>query len=132
MYFVWRAADAIRTLADRQRGDGSLPLAKYVVLTFVRDRTDMTSADLARIIGNSPQTTNETITSLEKAGLIERRTNTTNRKSKFVTITERGIHALAQTEKAMDQIEQQAFAALDANELSALRSALKSIIDSAR
>jgi DNA-binding MarR family transcriptional regulator len=128
MYLIWRASEAIRSLADRQRDEDYLPLAKYVVLSFVRDRTDMTSADLARIIGNSPQTTNETITGLEKAGLIERSTSPANRKSKFVTITPRGLQALAQTETAMDLVEQKAFQGLDAKELSALRAALRRVI----
>jgi DNA-binding MarR family transcriptional regulator len=128
MYLIWRASEAIRSLADRQRDEDYLPLAKYVVLSFVRDRTDMTSADLARIIGNSPQSTNETITGLEKAGLIERSTSPANRKSKFVTITPRGLQALAQTETAMDLVEQKAFQGLDAKELSALRAALRRVI----
>ena len=132
MYLVWRASEAIRGLADRQREDGSLTLAKYVVLTFVRDRQDLTSADVARLVGNTPQSTYETIASLEKAGLLERRSSPTNRKSKFLHITEPGLQALEQTEIAMDLVESQAFKGLGAKDLSAFRAALKDIIEAAR
>jgi DNA-binding MarR family transcriptional regulator len=131
MYLIWRASEAIRGLADRQRNERSLPLAKYVVLTFVRDRSDMTSADLARIIGNSPQTINEVISSLERSGLIERRTSAANRKSKFVAITDSGLQALAQTEQTMDLVEEQAFRSMSKDDLDTFRNLLRGILEAA-
>jgi DNA-binding MarR family transcriptional regulator len=132
MYLVWRASEAISNLAERHRGDGVLALSKYVVLTFLRDRDDLTGADVARRMSYSPQSANETISSLEKAGLLTKQTRPSNRKAKFLVITELGLDALDQTERAMDLVEQEAFGNLGETGLPALRAALLNIIETTR
>jgi DNA-binding MarR family transcriptional regulator len=132
MYLVWRASEAISNLADRQRGMGGLALSKYVVLSFVRDRGNLTSADIARRLGHTPQSTNETISSLEQAGLLKKQTSPLNRKSKFLSITNLGLEALEETETQMDQIERQAFIGLGESGLVSLREALQKVIDASK
>ncbi|MEQ6333945.1 MarR family transcriptional regulator [Sphingobium sp. MK2] len=132
MYLIWRVSEAILNLTERQRQEGVLSLSKYVVLSFLRDRDDLTSADVARRMGHTPQSTNETITSLEQAGLLEKRTRPSNRKAKFLSITPLGVDMLNLTETAMDRVEQQAFACLDDTGLAEFRATLQDVIKASK
>ncbi len=109
MYLVWRASEALRAIAEREKMEGVLSLPKYVVLSFIRNGREFTAADIAKKIGVSPQSLNETISALEKSGYLVKYFKESNKKSKFLKITQDGVIALNDADAFMDKIESVAF-----------------------
>ena len=61
---------------------------------------------------------------LERDGLVERHRDPADRRRHIVEITEAGCAAAAEVERAITEVEQDAFAQLDENEVAQLRSLL--------
>ncbi len=119
-------------LEEEFRSLGVTP-AQYTVLSICSRRGDrLSSADLSRRIGISPQSVNELITALEQKQLVLREEAQENRRILRIKVTAGGLTLLAKCDRAVDRIEGELFQDLSGKELSALRGALVKILGSVR
>lgn len=132
IYLIWRASAKIMNLIDNPASGTGLSLLKYVVLSFVKGRQGMTSADLARRIGVSPQSMNQTVTAMENAGLLRKGREKTNLKSRPLELTEDGLTILDRADEAIDDIEKTVLGDLSGDELAQFRTWIGDIIASSR
>lgn len=132
IYLIWRASAKIMNLIDNPASGTGLSLLKYVVLSFVKGRQGMTSADLARRIGVSPQSMNQTVTAMENAGLLRKGREKTNLKSRPLELTEDGLAILDRADEAIDDIEKTVLGDLSGDELVQFRTWIGDIIASSR
>lgn len=84
----------------RQQTVGELTLSQWSALVTVETHGPMRIGDLADREGVSAPTATRLVASLEEHGLLERETDTADRRSSYVTVTEAGREQLAWARKA--------------------------------
>lgn len=112
-----------KTLDERLKPHG-LGGLQYTILTLVRDRDGISSAELSRRFFVTPQTMNETVNGLERRGLIQRRESPENRRILQARVTEAGRDLLALCDPIADAIEDEVFGPLDPATRDSLHEAL--------
>ena len=70
----------MRKEIGRLVGPKGLSVAQYTTLSILRSRSGLSNAQLARRLWVTPQSMNEVISALERAGLIERVPDVANRR----------------------------------------------------
>lgn len=103
----------VRKMLDERLAPHDLNGLQYTILTLVRDREGISSAELARWFFVTPQTMNESVTALERRGLIERRESATNRRVLGTRVTHKAIGLLRTCDRIADEVEDEVFASLD-------------------
>jgi len=125
-------------LANRQQLDAvlrsfGLTPAQYMVLNIISDyREGIFSAELARRLWITPQSSNEIVASLEKMELIRRVEDAGQRRVLRVGVAVKGRAVLAKCEKAVDRFEADFFGDLSAAEDSQLRDILIGLVRTSR
>jgi|SRR5579862_5773792 len=104
-----------------------LTASQYTILSILSHRDGLSSAQLARRFGVTPQSMNVLIGALEEKGLISRRESPHNRRILKTTLTRAGRELLAACEGAIDDAEVAVFGSLTGSELAALRQALRKV-----
>ena len=79
-YVIARLERAVRKEIGRLVGPRGLSVAQYTTLSILRSRSGLSNAQLARRLWVTPQSMNEVISALERAGLIERVPDAANRR----------------------------------------------------
>ena len=103
--------------------------AQYMLLNIISDYRDgVFSAELARRLWITPQSSNEIVSSLEKLDLIRRVENSGQRRVLRVGVTVKGRAVLAKCEKSVDRFEAEFFGSLSTVEASELRDMLIGIV----
>jgi DNA-binding MarR family transcriptional regulator len=86
-----------------RRGHGELrPMHGFMFQAIGVDGT--TAVDLGRRLGISKQAAGKTIESLERLGYVRRVADPSDRRSKIVRLTDRGVDALAQSAQIFDEL----------------------------
>lgn len=102
----------IRKALDDRLRPHQLGGLQYTILTLVRDREGISSAELSRRFFVTPQTMNESVASMEKRGLIERSESETNKRILNTRVTEEGRALLKICDAIADQVETEVFGSM--------------------
>src|SRR5262245_31131509 len=102
-YLLKQAVHVMERGTDAALRDLGLNTAKYVVLRLVRERPDLSSAQLARRAFLSPQSMNAMIVNLEKLGLVTRRQHPENARVWLTRLTEEGERTEHAGRQVIDQ-----------------------------
>jgi len=120
-YLLRQAHQAFRAAAQPELGPLGLTLPQYSVLTVADAEPGLSGAGLARDSMLTPQTTNEIISLLVGAGLLERRPDARDKRLRRMFVTAAGRDLLARARPAVDAVERRMTASLSDADLAALR-----------
>jgi DNA-binding MarR family transcriptional regulator len=127
-----RLLAGFRTLIDAlnvelaQRGHPDLrPMHGFVFQAIGARGTS--AVELARRLGISKQAAGKIIENLERRGYVRRHPDRADARSKIVTLTERGVDALVQSEQIFNDLRRQWADRIGADRLSELESDLASL-----
>ncbi|MDO0929427.1 MarR family transcriptional regulator [Streptomyces sp. TG1A-8] len=104
-----------------------LSTSQYATLLMTAAQPGMSASDIAREVASSRQAANEMLVGLEQEGLIERRTNPTDRRSHQIFVTESGRARLVGARKAVDRCEEELESAFTPEQRVAIREWLEGI-----
>ena len=91
--------------------DVSVTPRGYCVLSTAQ-QGEYTQTALAQAIGLDKTTMVVTIDALERAGLVERRTSSTDRRARVIAVTEAGREKVAEGERIVERIQEDVLSAL--------------------
>ncbi|MDB5699499.1 MAG: MarR family transcriptional regulator [Alphaproteobacteria bacterium] len=111
-------------LIDRRMAANGASFARTKLLIFVDRHGPVRAADIAESLALAPRTVTEAIDRLEQSGLVRREPDTKDRRVKWISITDPGRQAIAETEPLRRRFVDQIFGALSEAERAALRSTL--------
>ena len=106
-YVIARLERALRKEIGRLVGPRGLSVAQYTTLSILRSRSGLSNAQLARRLWVTPQSMNEVISALERAGLIERVPDTANRRILRTALTPTGRATLEACDTDILAMEQE-------------------------
>jgi DNA-binding MarR family transcriptional regulator len=101
-----------------------MKLKEYFALSQLRDEGRMTQASLCGAINVDANYMVLMLNDLESAGYVERRRDPADRRRHIVELTDGGREAIARAEQAMDEMEDEVFGPLNAEERETLRDLL--------
>lgn len=116
-----------QALAERK-----ITAKQYTVLSIVKDRQPVSSSELSRRFFVTPQSMNEVVAGLEKAGFLSRTEDPKNRRVLGIRLTKAGRDLVLKCDALVDRFEAEAFACISKTQLRELRSALRTILDDVR
>jgi DNA-binding MarR family transcriptional regulator len=120
-YLLRQANQAFRGAAQTELAVLGLTLPQYSVLSVADAEHGLSGAQLARDSMLTPQTTNEIITLLVAAGLMERRADQRDRRLRRIEVTAAGRKLLARARPAVHAVEERMVGSLRATDQSRLR-----------
>jgi DNA-binding MarR family transcriptional regulator len=133
VYLIKRIETEVTAQMNKALTDFGITLSQFIVLNFVNDnRTDLSSAQLSRRFKMTPQSMNETVTSLQTKELIIKNADVENRRILRISLTEKGLDILTQCNNAIDEVEKELFSTLSESELDVLRLLIGSILQAAK
>jgi DNA-binding MarR family transcriptional regulator len=127
-YLIKRVELLVRTQLEAALRDLGVTTGQYAVLSLLVSMPEVSSAQLSRAVGVTPQTMAETILSFEKDALIKREQSQVHKRVLKITLTPKGRALLKSCETRATAIEQDLFAGLSADDLHQLRSLLSAIL----
>lgn len=98
--------------ANYELHHGQLPLLERII-----DNPGCTQQEVAALLMVTPASVAQSLTRIEKAGLIERKVDQENRRRNRVYATEAGRHAAALYRESFDEVDKETFAGLTDEEL---------------
>ncbi|HTE60303.1 MAG TPA: MarR family winged helix-turn-helix transcriptional regulator [Solirubrobacteraceae bacterium] len=101
------------------------PRAQCVLATAMQG--EYTQTALAQAIGLDKTTMVVTIDALERAGLVERRTSSEDRRARVIAVTEAGAATVAEGEQIVEQIHEDVLSALSPERREAFMDALRQL-----
>ena len=121
IYLLSRLNHAIRQRVDEVLREHELTAVQYTVLSLLRGREALSSAEIARRFSVTPQSMNEVIFALEGKRLIARTENPGNRRMLHVVLTAAGRRLLEACDASIDDLEARLFVRLGGNQLTRFR-----------
>jgi len=104
-YLLRQAHQAFRAAAQAGLAPLGLTFPQYSVLSVADAEPGLSGAELARDSMLTPQTTNEIISLLAAAGLLERRPDATDKRLRRMVVTEAGRDLLSRARPAVHAVE---------------------------
>lgn len=129
-YLVKRVELIVRNRLEAALQELEITTGQYAVLSLLAAMPEVSSAQLARAVGVTPQTMTETIVAFEKRELIGRERSEAHKRILKITLTTAGRSLLKQCEAQATLAEKALFAGLSSKDLSRFRSLLFEIIAS--
>ena len=111
-YLVGRLEKVLRKRISETLLPFKLSVAQYTTLSILRSRSGLSNAQLARRLWVTPQSMNEVISALERAGLIERVPDTANRRILRTALTPTGRATLDACDTDILAMEQEMLTAV--------------------
>jgi DNA-binding MarR family transcriptional regulator len=128
-----RAADQAATQAkERALRDYGLTPAQHSVLAILSDHDAVTSAELARLGGVTPQTMNSTVGRLEARGLVVRKPHPVHRTLIEISLTASGRALFRRADVAAAELDAVLSSRLSADERASLTDLLTRVAETAR
>lgn len=121
LYLMKQLELAVRARLDDLVRDDGLTALQYTALTVLERHPDLTSAQLARRSFVTAQTMADMVTSLLGRGLVERHRDERDRRRLVLSLTADGRALLQRHQGAVDALEREMLAGLDAAEAAELR-----------
>jgi DNA-binding MarR family transcriptional regulator len=131
VYLLKRTELAVRSCAEVLLTQFGLTPAQFLVLFQLKQATGVSSADLARSVGISPQSIVELIAPLERKGLIRRRADPQHRRILRTTLTATGERLLSRAWPGAVGLERELMGNLTVSELDGLQKALTKLLTNA-
>jgi len=120
-YLLRQAHQAFRGVAQAELGPLGLTLPQYSILSVADAEPGLSGAELARDSMLTPQTTNEIITLLITADLLERRPDPRDKRLRRMFVTKAGHDMVARARPVVHAVEQRMTTSLDDAGLALLR-----------
>ena len=126
-YLIARVQIELRMLMEGALHPHGVTPMLYRLLSLINRYPQSSSADLARLLNNSPQSANELIGNLTRAGLIRKAPDASNRRILRIELNDQGKAVLRQCEAIVDNLEAEYLDMFSPDELSAFRKALTAV-----
>ena len=107
-YLLRQAHQALRAQIDQAARAAGITAPQFSIMSALDHEPGLTGAEVARQSLLRPQTANEILANIERAGLVERRENPRDRRSRHVHLTTRGREKLAEVNGRVREIERRA------------------------
>ena len=120
-YLLRQAANAHRLRVDRALADLKITTPQFAVLTMLSAYPGRSNADIARLALLTPQTTNQIVTNLERAGLVRRRPHPSHGRILQVELAPAAIGLLATCKARVQSIETEMLTSVSAEDEAAIR-----------
>lgn len=120
-YLLRQAQHALRLAIGPALRDVGITAAQFQVLGVIRAEPGLSGAALARDSMLTPQSTNEIVVALERAGLLERFPDPSDRRTRRIRLTARGERAIAAGSERVHALEDRMVAQLTDDEQRQLR-----------
>jgi DNA-binding MarR family transcriptional regulator len=128
-----RTANQAATQAKEQvLRDHGITSAQHAVLAILSDHDAITSAELARLAGVTPQTMNSTVSRLESRGLLVRKPHPTHRTLIELSLTAPGNDLFQRADTASAELDAVFSSGLSAGERATLVDLLTRVTETAR
>lgn len=108
--------------------NGCFSVCAIQVMSMLRGRKSLSSAEISRRYCVTPQSMNETIFALERSGWITKEENPDNKRVLLVSLTPTGRDLLDRCDKIIDQIETGIFTGLDKVDIDQFRNTLQAVM----
>ena len=129
VYLLARIFYAMRQRSEDALRPHNLTPMQFTILSSLKRWDGMSSAELSRRFGVTPQTMGEMIGNLERRALIARVQDPSNRRALRLSLTEAGEQLFATSEAEMQAVEAGMFEEMSARDLEALRVRLAGLHD---
>ena len=129
VYLLARIFYAMRQRSEDALKPHNLTPMQFTILSSLKRWDGLSSAELSRRFGVTPQTMGEMIGNLERRALIARVQDPSNRRALRLSLTEAGDRLFATCEAAMQAVEAGMFEDMSARDLDALRARLNGLHD---
>jgi DNA-binding MarR family transcriptional regulator len=123
-YLVGRLDRMLRRRLSAAVEPHGLTLPAYTALSVLRTHDGLSNAQLARRSLVTPQSMSEAISLLVDRGYVRRRADPDHGRIIRTELTRAGLRALERCDQAVDQVEREMLADLDADEVGVVRAAL--------
>lgn len=124
-----RADLTVRSAKERPLREIGVPSSHYTVLISLQATPGLTGAELARLMGVTPQAVALLIGKLTDRGLVERRTHPRHRNIQELHLTDLGRNELTKAELIVSDLEQHIRQSLGDQRYRQLRELLGDVID---
>lgn len=133
VYLIKRIETEVTAQMNRALSDFGITLSQFIVLNFVNDnQTDLSSAQLSRRFKMTPQSMNETVSSLQTKDLISKNVDTENKRILRISLTDKGLGILEQCNSSINDVEKELFSTLSETELDTLRLLIGSVLQASK
>ncbi len=133
VYLVKRIETEITLQMNKALADFGVTLAQYIILNFVNtNQQDLSSAQLSRRFKMTPQSMNETVTTLQKKEMLLKNADSDNKRILRISLTEKGIEVLGFCNAAVDTLEQNLFGNVSSDELAIFRKVIGTVLETTR
>jgi DNA-binding MarR family transcriptional regulator len=114
-------------------GEYDITPSQFIILNFVNDNADdLSSAQLSRRFLMTPQSMNETVTTLHKKQMLEKYTDPNHKRIHRISLTEKGKETLKTCNAAMDKLEENLLETLTKQEVDVYRNLMGKILNKTR
>ncbi|MFJ6516490.1 MarR family winged helix-turn-helix transcriptional regulator [Streptomyces sp. NPDC091406] len=125
-FLLDHTSHVLRTRMSAALGEIGLTARMHCVLVHALEE-ERTQIQLAEIGDMDKTTMVVTVDALEDAGLAERRPSSRDRRARIIAVTEKGAALAQQSQAIVDRVHDEALAALDAGDRTALLKALNAL-----
>jgi DNA-binding MarR family transcriptional regulator len=127
-WLLHRAAQRMRTAMEEQAERQGIQARDYIVLSALAVRADLTQLELAKALGLDKTTLMFQLDGLEKKGLVVRRNDPRDRRSRIPEATAAGLATRAKVASALTDVEGTLLSGFASGEQRALRLMLCKVI----
>ncbi len=120
-YLLRQAANAHRLRMDRALADLNVTAPQFAVLTMLSAYPGRSNADIARLALLTPQTTNQIVANLERAGLVQRRPHPSHGRILQVDLAPAAVELLETCKARVQDIEAEMLASVPADQEAVIR-----------
>lgn len=115
-YLLRQAHQAMRTAIEQEMREINLTAPQFSLLSVIRHEPGLTGTELAQDSMLTQQTTSEIVLTLERRGLIERRDDPRDRRSRRIHLTDAGAQVLGDADARVASLEEESARSLDSDE----------------
>jgi DNA-binding MarR family transcriptional regulator len=130
-FLVRQAWLSMRSVVGDALSAHGISVAQYAALMLLAEQPGMSAAHLARCMASARQSTNELLTGLERAGLVDRRPHETDRRAHQVWLTDAGIERLAAAAPVVRGVEKRLSEGFEPEELAVVQAWLTRMVAAA-
>ena len=133
VYLIKRIETEVTLRMQKTLTEYGMTVAQFVILNFVNDNpNDLSSAQLSRRFKMTPQSMNETVTSLQRKEMLVKNTDSENKRILRISLTEKGLDILKSCNEAINDLEANFFEIFTENELSTFRNLIGKVLENSR
>jgi DNA-binding MarR family transcriptional regulator len=129
VYLIKRIETEVTSKMNVVLSEFDITISQFIVLNFVsNNQNDFSSAQLSRRFKMTPQSMNETVSSLQRKELILKNVDKENKRILRISLTEKGQNVLNNCNLAIDHVENDMFSTLSTSDLQIFRELIGRIL----